>query len=220
MIKKVIQMCLLGASSMLFVSPGNADAVKTNNEQNYLNKDGSRISLKYSPNKRQVFVTWITGDKRKLLLKLKPAIESNINLFSATMVDIDNDGFGDIEVSGDCGNRVCEKTIYRFNSNQKSFMEFFKGAYSTVKLDGKFLITGGGSGCCSYEYKIYELKQKDYVANTNPDYIVSISNFGEGEQAKVECTFSDNNAKTIPPPKVSWETLCEIYGKNYKLVLP
>ena len=220
MINKILRAYLLTVLFIWFISFSHADAIQINNKQIFLNKDGSHIALQYSARKHKAIVTLISGGKSKPLLNLKPAKSSNINFFSTVLIDIDNDGFGDIEESGDCGNRVCEKTIYRFNPQTKRYAKLFSGAYSTVQLDDGFLITGGGSGCCAHEYHVYELEQKNFTAQKNPSYIISISNLGEGRESKIECGFSDQNAKTIVPPKESWKDFCEVYGKNYKLVLP
>lgn len=221
MTKKNLSMFLFFSALSIFLPTGvNSDAGRNNDKQIFLNKDGSRIVLEHSKQKHRVSAALVLGAMSNRLLTLNPPAASNVNFFSVALVDIDNDGFGDIEQSGDCGNRVCKKIIYRFDPHTHKYNKFFSGAYDTVKLDHNFLVTGGGSGCCAYEYQIYAIERKKNVVEKTPSYIISVSNLGDGVNSKIECIFSDRNFKIIAPPIEDWTGFCEIYGKNYKLILP
>ena len=218
--KSLSKFLFFSAISIFLPTGANADAGRNNDKQVFLNKDGSRIVLEHSKKKHRVSVVFFSGAKNKRLLTLAPPAASNVNFFSVVLVDIDNDGFGDIEQSGDCGNRVCEKIIYRFDPHTHKYNKFFSGAYDAVKFDRNFLVTGGGSGCCAYEYQIYGIGRKNHMAEKNLRYIVTVSNLGDGVNNKIECSFSDHNYKTIAPPIEDWTKFCEVYGKDYKLIFP
>jgi hypothetical protein len=192
---------------------------KSSNPQEFINKDGSRMVVEnHSP--KQYVVAQVTKRQTSQLLKLKPSGSTNPSFFSVSLIDIDQDGFGDVEQSGNCGNRVCEKIIYRFNPATKKYVKLFSGAYEKVFLDKEFLITSGGSGCCSYEYQLYKFAPQKHVVEKAPSYVATVSNIGEGKDNKIKCAFTNKEAKTVAPLKDSWKQLCEVYGKNYVLTAP
>lgn len=219
MINKLSIISLIVILCVGFSASTNASGMGVDNHD-FLNKDGSRVVVEYSNHQRQAIVSLISSRGTKQLLKLKANESNGEPFFSVALIDIDKDGFGDIERTGNCGNRVCDKIIYRFYPQSGKYTIFFKGAYSTAQIDGGFFIVGGGSGCCAYEYQVYEIERKYFSVKKRAHYTVTVSNFDEGQENRTECTFSDDSAKTISPPQEHWKELCEIYGKNYKLILP
>jgi hypothetical protein len=134
-----------------------------------------------------------------------------------TLIDFDRDGFWDLEKTGACGNKVCEKRVYRFNPPEKKFIDFFEGAYSELSVFDKHLIEFGGSGCCTAESHAYQIKNYETPINRNDSYLViSVTSSPTGKLPI--CTFSTSEGLAVKVPHKKWLRFCEKHGKKYKLI--
>ena len=95
---------------------------------------------------------------------------------SASLVDIDRDGFHEIEVRGMCGaGPNCEGDIYRANRDNGQIELFFSGGYSDLLVIDGYLVESGRASCCSWEYHAYRLKGRSATLNyDNMDFMVEI----------------------------------------------
>jgi hypothetical protein len=145
---------------------------------------------------------------------------------SARLVDIDDDGYHEVEVRGMCGaGPNCEGEIYRFNRDSGLLELFFSGGYSDLSVIDGHLVEAGRTSCCSWEYHAYRLPARagtfDY---DNMDFMVEIGADldSEEESAPARCTFSrsvDGAHQVMRPPGPEWLQLCELYG-DYHLTTP
>ena len=145
---------------------------------------------------------------------------------SASLIDIDRDGFHEIEVRGMCGaGPNCEGEIYRANRDNGRIELFFSGGYSELLVIDGYLVESGRASCCSWEYHAYRLQGRSAPLNyDNMDFMVEIGADLDSEQenAPARCTFSrtaDGARQVMRPPGREWLQLCEVYG-DYRLTTP
>lgn len=140
--------------------------------------------------------------------------------FEVRLVDFDQDGFGDVELQGECGNRACRKQIQLFDPIARRLKVFFDGEYSTAEISDGFLIIGAGSGCCSHESRLFRWEPKGRSVPAEPELQVTVVSGVGGEAGdRVTCTFVNSQLQRVKPP-ASLLRLCEVYGKEYQLAAP
>lgn len=158
-----------------------------------------------------------TSVKKRTVIKV-PAEIARSQFFDAAVIPIFNDPVPAIEVTGACGNKVCEKLIYRFNESNMGYRLFFRGAYSSVSILNGYLIEAGSSGCCAFEYHAYKMPEDGHSISGSPQIIVGVSNISEGTSADaVDCAFTDAAGGKVAPPHPDWLELCKVYGESYRL---
>jgi hypothetical protein len=185
------------------------------------NKDGMEVLLLQkmkSPISIDIYLKSSAIDKNKLHL-VPNADETDNPFFSAQLIDIDHDGFWDVEETGICGNKVCDKTIFRFNPHKQKFFKFFSGAYSQILVFNNYLIESGSSGCCGFEYHAYKIISFNKPITKEPDYIINVkASANLDNENSNSCSFTNSVGDIIPPPDKSWMHFCEVYGNKYNLI--
>lgn len=145
---------------------------------------------------------------------------------SASLVDIDGDGYHEIEVRGMCGaGPNCEGELYRIDRETGKLKLFFSGGYSDLSVIDGYLVESGRASCCSWEYHAYRLQGRTGMLDyENMDFMVEIGADLDSEQenAPARCTFSRTAGgarQVMRPPGSEWLRLCEVYG-DYHLTTP
>ena len=145
---------------------------------------------------------------------------------SASLVDIDGDGYHEVEVRGMCGaGPNCEGELYRIDRSTGKLELFFSGGYSDLSVIDGYLVEAGRASCCSWEYHAYRLHGRTGTLDyDNMDFMVEVGADldSEDENAPTRCTFSrsvDGARQVMRPPGVEWLRLCELYG-DYRLTTP
>jgi hypothetical protein len=188
-----------------------------------------KLEIKKNKDGRNVSITKITAPEVNYLVELSSASRSEEKLriiptederelpfFSLALVDFDHDGFWDVAQTGACGNKVCEKKIYRFNPTTQKFFLFFSGAYADLTIFDKHLIEAGGSGCCAFEYHAYKIKNFQTPIDSSKSYLI-ISITAETDTSLPVCRFTKSDRQAAKVPGKKWLDFCEAFGEKYKL---
>jgi hypothetical protein len=145
---------------------------------------------------------------------------------SASLVDIDDDGYHEVEVRGMCGaGPNCEGELYRIDRSTGKLELFFSGGYSDLLVIDGYLVEAGRASCCSWEYHAYRLHGRTGTLDyDNMDFMVEVGTDldSEEENAPARCTFSrsiEGARHVMRPPGREWLQLCELYG-DYRLTTP
>ncbi|MDR6842952.1 hypothetical protein [Pseudoxanthomonas sacheonensis] len=145
---------------------------------------------------------------------------------SASLVDIDGDGYHEVEVRGMCGaGPNCEGQLYRIDRSSGKLELFFSGGYSDLSVIDGYLVEAGRASCCSWEYHAYRLHGSTGTLDyDNMDFMVEVGADldSEEENAPARCTFSrsiEGARQVMRPPGREWLQLCELYG-DYRLTTP
>ena len=145
---------------------------------------------------------------------------------SANLVDIDGDGYHEVEVRGMCGaGPNCEGELYRIDRSTGKLELFFSGGYSDLSVIDGYLVEAGRASCCSWEYHAYRLHGRTGTLDyDNMDFMVEVGADldSEEENAPARCTFSrsiEGARQVMRPPSRQWLQLCELYG-DYHLTTP
>jgi hypothetical protein len=155
--------------------------------------------------------------KKKAVVKVPPEIAQS-QFFDATATWLFNDALPAIEVTGNCGNKVCEKLIFRFDESRMEYQLFFRGAYSSVSIFNGYLIEAGSSGCCAFEYHAYKIPEADHVISGSPQMVIVVTNNSVStSENSIECAFTDAAGESIDIPNRDWLKFCEVYGESYQV---
>lgn len=145
---------------------------------------------------------------------------------SASLVDIDGDGYHEVEVRGMCGaGPNCEGELYRIDRGTGKLELFFSGGYAELSVIDGYLVEAGRASCCSWEYHAYRLHGRTGTLDyDNMDFMVEVGADldSEEENAPARCTFSrsrEGARHVMRPPGRKWLQLCELYG-DYRLTTP
>ncbi|MEO6102192.1 MAG: hypothetical protein ABIP44_00965 [Pseudoxanthomonas sp.] len=145
----------------------------------------------------------------------------------ASLVDIDGDGYHEVEVRGMCGaGPNCQGELYRINRKRGEIELYFSGGYSDLSVIDGYLVEAGRASCCSWEYHAYRLDGREGVRDyANMDMMVEVgADLSSGEEdGTTRCRFSRRNGdaqEVIMPPSKKWLPLCELYGNDYHVVTP
>ena len=197
-------------------------------EQSVKNEDQSTLSVATTcekPGQRQYILRALAkdGGSDRKILEVESAYAP---MGSARLVDIDNDGYHEVEVRGMCGaGPNCEGELYRIDRSTGKLELFFSGGYSDLLVIDGYLVEAGRASCCSWEYHAYRLQGRTGMLDyDNMDFMVEIGADmdSEEEHAPARCTFSrsiDGESQVMPPPSREWLRLCELYG-DYRLTTP
>jgi hypothetical protein len=197
-------------------------------EQSARNPDQSTLSVATVCDKpgSRIYVMRATAKDGRTQEKRVEVESEYTPMGSASLVDIDRDGFHEIEVRGMCGaGPNCEGEIYRINRESGQVELFFSGGYSELLVIDGYLVESGRASCCSWEYHAYRLQGRSATLNyDNMDFMVEIGADLDSEQenAPARCTFSrtaDGARQVMRPPGREWLQLCEVYG-DYHLTTP
>lgn len=145
---------------------------------------------------------------------------------SANLVDIDGDGYHEVEVRGMCGaGPNCEGELYRIDRGTGKLELFFSGGYAELSVIDGYLVEAGRASCCSWEYHAYRLQGRTGTLDyEDMDFMVEVGidmDTGD-EDSPPHCTFSRTEGDTravVRPPGREWLRLCELYG-DYHLTTP
>jgi len=145
---------------------------------------------------------------------------------SASLIDIDGDGYHEVEVRGMCGaGPNCEGELYRIDRESGKLELFFSGGYSELSVIDGYLVEAGRASCCSWEYHAYRLDgRKGTLDYDDMDFMVEvgIDTDSADEDVPALCTFSrteDGTSVVMSPPNRKWLQLCTLYG-DYHLTTP
>jgi len=157
------------------------------------------------------------SNKKGTVIKVSEKIARS-QFFDAAVISTFDDLVPAIEVTGSCGNKVCEKLIYRFNESLMAYRLFFRGAYSDVFVFDGYLVEAGPSGCCAFEYHAYKIPQNGSPVSGAPQMIIGVSSDAVNTSSDaVECAFSDASGEKIALPSPGWLKFCEVYGESFQL---
>lgn len=195
------------------------------------NRDGSTLSLSTecpSPETRRhvVVLTCEAGrvcDRREIE---QDAAETPMG--HAALVDIDQDGWHEVEVRGMCGaGPNCDGDLYRIDPATRTLVHFFTGGYYELRVIDGWLVEAGRSSCCSWEFHLWKLDMPRALPLEygSMDLMVQVDASGDdaGNVTSVACTFtrqSGDNPQVVAPPSRALETICEHYGEPYDLTPP
>jgi hypothetical protein len=197
-------------------------------EQSARNPDQSTLSVATICDKpgSRIYVMRATTENGRTQEKRVEVESEYTPMGSASLIDIDRDGFHEIEVRGMCGaGPNCEGEIYRANRNNGQIELFFSGGYSELLVIDGYLVESGRASCCSWEYHAYRLQDRSAALDYDDmDFMVEIGADLDSEQedAPARCTFSrtvDGARQVMRPPGRAWLQLCEVYG-DYRLTTP
>lgn len=145
---------------------------------------------------------------------------------SAGLVDIEGDGYHEVEVRGMCGaGPNCEGQLYRIDRGTGKLELFFSGGYSDLSVIDGYLVEAGRASCCSWEYHAYRLHGRTGTLDyDNMDFMVEVgADLGsEKETTPARCIFSrsiEGARQVMRPPGREWLQLCELCG-DYHLTTP
>jgi hypothetical protein len=139
----------------------------------------------------------------------------NADMHSATALDLNGDGFGDIDLEGDCGNRACKHLVYLYDPATKRLHEALSKNFSTMARVDDMLILGSGSGCCAFEYEVLRLAPGRMRIDSRPEFYVDIESPDKPFEKSL-CVFLDSNRRPIPPLKEFVE-LCSVFGPQFEM---
>ncbi|MGS1080197.1 hypothetical protein [Pseudoxanthomonas beigongshangi] len=206
-------------------------------EQVVTQADGSRLRLAVrcdaagadgtvSPARYEVAIAAAGGSRFQPALMLgTDAMEEPLR--DVDLVDIDQDGFFEVEARGMCGaGPNCLGDLYRQDPATGKLFHFFSGGYADLRVVDDHLIESGRASCCAWEHHAWPLggppRLRDY---DNMALMITIGAdiASEDEDAPARCTFrrgNGDNLQVVAPPNAAWLALCEVYGDGYHLVTP
>lgn len=158
-----------------------------------------------------------SSERRRTVIRVPNEIVRS-QFFDVAIFAAFNDEVSAIEVTGDCGNKVCERLIYRFNKSPLAYQLFFRGAYSSASIFDDHLVGAGPSGCCAFEYHAFKISKNGQSISGAPQVTIEVSNGGAPAGSDVvECAFSDEAGGRIAAPNQEWLSFCRVYGDVYQL---
>lgn len=129
--------------------------------------------------------------------------------------------FGDqlpsVEVTGMCGNKVCEKTLYRFDEQKGRYTKSFQGSYSEAFSFDGHLIFKAPSGCCAIEYRTHRIPKDRKWINPTPEFMITIETDSKEPPTEAECNFMRADGGKISPPNKKWLSFCAEYNLPYSV---
>jgi hypothetical protein len=193
---------------------GGAIVTGAPHSSSFLNRDGTTLSTAFlrRPQAYQVFLT--KAGETRLIQTLSLEFE-NKDMHSATTSDLNGDGYGDVVLEGDCGNRTCAGSVYFFNSGNGNLHKVFTKEFSTITQRDDLLILGSGSGCCSFEYQALRFSVDRMSVDLKPVLYIGIKAPG-AQSEKSKCFFLDSNFAYMPANRALID-LCTLYGQSFEI---
>nr|WP_295377828.1 hypothetical protein [Pseudoxanthomonas sp.] len=224
----------LCASASAFAEEGDRCQAR---EQVVTQADGSRLRLSVrcdaadasdtAPSPRFEVAVAAPGDSR-----FQPALALGADameepLRGVDLVDIDRDGFFEVETRGMCGaGPNCLGDLYRQDPASGKFFHFFSGGYADLRVVDGHLVESGRASCCAWEHHAWPMggppRLRDYD-NMALMITIGADMASDQDDAPARCTFSRRNGdnwQVVAPPGAAWLALCEVYGDDYHLVTP
>lgn len=140
--------------------------------------------------------------------------------FGADLKDVDKDGFMDLQITGACGNSVCEETILRFDPKSYKFYDFYIGG-GNIEVYGNHLISYGRSSAASWEYNFYRIpKTTRLIGEKDHDFLIEVevsTGTGEDTSSISKCRFKrfkNGDLIEIRPVAKKFLRFCEHYGAD------
>ncbi|MGX5730708.1 hypothetical protein ACWKWK_09250 [Pseudoxanthomonas beigongshangi] len=227
-------------SSLCMIAPAFAEEDAADcqpREQVVVQADGSRLRLAVrcadtggeedrSPSRFEVAYAASGSERfqRRLVLQADAMEEP---LRDVGFVDIDGDGFSEIEARGMCGaGPNCLGDLYRLDPATGELHHFFSGGYADLRVIDGHLVESGRASCCAWESHAWPLdgppRLRDYD-NMALMITIGADMASDRDDAPARCTFSRRNGdnwQVVAPPGAAWLALCEVYGDDYHLVTP
>lgn len=145
----------------------------------------------------------------------------------ARFVDLDQDGFFEVEARGMCGaGPNCLGDLYRLDPASGELQHFFSGGYAELQVLDGHLIEGGRASCCAWEYHAWRMDAAPRLRHyDNMELMVTVGADpgSDRDDAPARCTFSrrsGDNWRVVAPPGAAWLSLCRTYGDDFHLVTP
>lgn len=181
--------------------------------------DAANFFVEKHPSFVSVRKAVLPNGKRKRIARIPvPREFASSPFYEARAITLSDDEMPMVEVTGQCGNKNCEKLIFRYNDATKRYLEFFRGAYSSVFVFDGHLIESGASGCCAFEYHAYKIPASAKPISGPPNIVISVSNTSTASTERpVACSFADVDGEALKPPGIGWLKFCEVYGSEYQL---
>jgi hypothetical protein len=179
------------------------------------NRDGAVVFLMKGERGKRSYEVYLGSTGNRPTLHLVPAPDSpEASFFSVKFLDLNGDGFWDIEKTNACGNKVCERFIFVFDPAKRKFVKFFDGAYGDVLLIDGYLVASGASGCCNFEHQAYKVRSFKEPLNGSPNFVIAVSAPSEERQGYASCVFTNDEGAVVNPPSPTWNRLCEVFGEK------
>lgn len=145
----------------------------------------------------------------------------------AGFVDIDNDGYFEVEVRGMCGaGPNCLGDLYRLDRATGTVQHFFSGGYADLYVLDGHLVEAGRASCCAWEFHAWRMDGPTRLRSyDNMDLMITVEANGNesGDAENIRCTFSrqrDGQWQVVRPPNAKWHRICAHYGEPYHIVTP
>jgi hypothetical protein len=161
-----------------------------------------------------VKLTSSTGKSQ--VIQALPLEFENADMHSAIASDLNGDGYGDIDLEGDCGNRACSHATYLFDPTTKTLHKALAAEFSTAVRHDGFLLLGSGSGCCAYEYRALRLSLNGMRIESHPEFYVGVQS-PDSPSGKSRCSFLNSDRRPIAALQAFLD-LCKVYGPAFETV--
>ncbi|RYE77090.1 MAG: hypothetical protein EOO80_11530 [Oxalobacteraceae bacterium] len=210
--------------------PKAQEACALGPEKSAVNPDGSTLSVTTTCDEsgaRRYLLRTHQGSSSRAQEMLVDSELTDAPTGGASLVDIDGDGYHEVEVRGMCGaGPNCMGDLYRVNRRTGKLQQFFSGGYAELMMIDGYLVESGRASCCSWEYHAYKLDDRDEVRGyENMDLMVEVGADLSSDEPDppIRCSFSrpgGDGRTVVPPPGKPWLSLCTVYGDTYHVVTP
>jgi hypothetical protein len=207
----IIRATLLCLLSSAYSCAGATGATHPNS---FANKDGTTLSTAFSA-QLQAYEVYLAKRGETLLIHTLTLEFQNKGMHSVSTSDFNGDGYGDVILQGDCGNRACMGSVYFFDPGNKSLRKAFTKEFSNITPRDGLVILGSGSGCCSFEYQAIRLSADRMSVDLKPAFYVVIEAPSAGSE-KSRCSFLDSNFADMPAQGALLD-LCTVYGQSFEI---
>lgn len=182
------------------------------------NSNGSTpIRLEKQKHSIIVHYPWKRGGKATKHQKqtIAATSASKSPFYDARAVEIFGDRLPSVEVTGMCGNKVCEKTLYRFGTQNGRYTKSIQGSYSEAFTFDEHLIFKAPSGCCTIEYRAHRIPKDGKPINPTPEFMITVETNSKEPPTEAECSFTRADGEIISPPNTKWLFFCATYNLPY-----
>jgi hypothetical protein len=195
------------------LAPNQVDANSLVSEKK--NKDGSVVTLsrKFCEDSSTCFKVSV-GDST-LLVPDKRGEAKGPAAPGARLLDIDQDGYFDLDNRGLCGaGPNCEHDLYRYDPKAQKFYHFYTGGYSEMAIEDGYLIAQGRSSAAKWETQIYKISSShDVLEHDDTDIRVVVTVEPNGKPS--ECKLYYSKISVPKPPEKRWLKYCSRFGKDF-----
>ncbi len=220
--KKDLYLILISGLLTMMVSSSTCAMEET--EQTETNKDGSVIELTSADcdsNKKCFSLSYKkSAQKNSHRIFYHVGEQSESMQLMAKLVDLDKDGFFDLEIYGFPA--PSRGDLFLFDPRKKEFYHFYSGGSSGLELSGGYLIDSGRSSCCAWESSVYKIPLKQTLIRSEMvEFLIEISTVVDNKVSRLpHCKFFRPDGEIIRPPGKRWLKYCRIYGEHFTIEEP